>query len=141
MSPLRNFIEAKKHIFYTEGILQLIISIGAIIAGIIMIVDPTGEALQMEEIVETIPFDSLLIPGIILLSINGVATLIAAILSFRNHPWSGYAGMILGLGLIIWIVTQVIMLDFGLSILHPLYLLFGIIEVVLGLQMYKFSVK
>jgi hypothetical protein len=138
MSQFTTFFQVKKHLFFTEGILQLIISIGAIAAGLAMIIDPTGESLQMEEIVEIIPFESLLIPGIILFSVNGVATLFAAVLSFRYHRWAGYAGMILGVGLIIWIVTQVIMLDFGLSFLHPLYLLFGFVELVLGYWMYKF---
>ena len=66
-------------IYNIEGIIQLFVSIGAIPAGIMMIITPDGSLLGMEEIVDVIPFDNLIIPGILLILFNGLA--LAACLS------------------------------------------------------------
>jgi hypothetical protein len=72
------------------GILQVLIGIGAVPAGISMIHDPSGRGLAMPlEILANTPFSNFLIPGLFLLVVNGIGSLLAGIASFRRHRLAG----------------------------------------------------
>ena len=72
------------------GIIQIFIGIGAVPAGIAMIVDPSGNKLGMSlEMLTNSPFSDFLIPGIFLLVVNGIGSLFGGIVSFLRYRFAG----------------------------------------------------
>jgi hypothetical protein len=86
------------------------------------------------EMLKNSPFKNFLVPGLILLFVNGVGNTISAILCFRMHKFAGFTGMIFGFGLIIWIFVQVNMIGGG-SWLQYLYFGLGILVLIIGIAM------
>jgi hypothetical protein len=127
----------KKRASLILGIVQLFVAIGAIPAGLFMIMEPHGTALGMTtEILKNSPFHNFLIPGIFLFTVNGVFNLIAAILSFCKFRFAGLTGLGLGIALIIWILVQVF--SIGLNhFLQPAYFFIGIIEILISVVLIK----
>ena len=83
----------------------------AVPVGWSLILDPTGRALGFPPgWIETTPFGSYLIPGIYLLVVNGAAMLALAALTVRRHWIAPWLTGTLGVGLIIWIAVEVVML-------------------------------
>ena len=118
------------------GILQIFIGIGAVPAGIAMITDPSGSNLGMPvEMLINSPFSDFLIPGILLLVVNGIGSLLGGMASFRRYRFTGEIAVGLGTFLIIWIVAQIWWM--GVHWLHILYIIIGIVELVLGLMLRK----
>lgn len=118
----------KKLLYLTQGILQLLVGLSAVIPGVMLVIYPSGELLQAPlEMLNGSPFKSFLIPGIILLVVNGGCQLIAAILTLRHHSLSSLVGAVFGIGLMIWIFIQVNMIG-GKHILQYSYFFIGVIE-------------
>ena len=127
----------KKKWYIILGVIQMFVGIGAVASGLGLILEPDGSNLGMNvEALTRSPFSSYLIPGILLLIVNGVGNIMGGILSLRKHVLSGYAGVLLGGALIIWIIVQVIMIGFS-HWLQPTYLGIGIAEFFLGLSIWK----
>ncbi|MEZ4516650.1 MAG: hypothetical protein R3C44_07360 [Chloroflexota bacterium] len=112
------------------GILQVFIGIGAVPVGLMMIIDPSGPL--PIEMLEGSPFPNFLIPGIVLFSINGVGSLIGAVLTFRQHAYAGLVAIGLGAFLMVWIVMQVWWLGPPIHWLQVLYFVLGAAELGLG---------
>ncbi len=54
-------------------LLHLLLGLGAVFGGIMLVIDPSGELIKMPiTLLENSPFNSFLIPGIILLVVLGV---------------------------------------------------------------------
>jgi hypothetical protein len=118
------------------GILQVFVGIGAVPAGLSMIINPTGSGLGMTiEMLVNSPFTDFIIPGYFLLGINGIASLLGALASFSRRRFAGKIAIGLGIFLILWITVQVYWL--GLHWLHILYFGLGITELLLGLKVEK----
>ena len=131
----------KRTVYFTEGVLQSLIGIGAVICGALLIISPDGRYLQMPiDMLKNSPFRNFLIPGIILFLVNGVGNIISAIICFKMHRIAGFAGLFFGFGLIIWIFVQVNMIGGG-SWLQYLYFVLGILELLLGIVMREFERK
>jgi hypothetical protein len=114
------------------GILQVIVAIGAIPAGLSMILDPSGNDLGISpDILRDAPFRDFYIPGIFLLVGNGVFNIIGAVLSFRKNKQAGMVGLGLGIFLVLWICFQIYFIGF-IHFLQPLFLVIGIIEILLS---------
>jgi hypothetical protein len=120
------------------GALQLFIGLGGVAGGIGMVLDPSGANLGLPvEWLTGSPFSNYLIPGIVLLAINGIGSLVGSIASFFGYRYAGEIAMALGAFLIVWIVAQVWWI--GLSHwLQPLYFGFGVVELVLGLLLRRY---
>lgn len=97
--------------FTIQGMIHLIVALGAVPGGLAMIISPDGSMMGVEGIVDRIPFDSLLIPGIVLFTVNGIGQTVAGIYSLRKHRLSPYISAIFGLGLIVWIVVETLLLQ------------------------------
>lgn len=122
----------KKVLFYWTGALQLFVGIGAVASGIGFILDPDGSNLSMSlGLLKKSPFEDFLIPGIALLSINGLGSILGSFFSFKRHLFAGKITMILGIAMVIWISAQVYWISW-ISWLQPVYFVLGIIEIVLG---------
>ncbi len=128
----------KKAIFLAQGVTQIFVGLTSFVSGALMIAFPSGSIFQAPpDMLRGSPFHNFLIPGIILLAVNGIGQLIAAFLCFRRHPLSGYLGAAFGIGLIIWIFVQVDMIGGG-SILQYGYFALGVAETALAVLMQPF---
>ena len=124
-----------KRISIWLGGLQIFIGIGAVPAGIMMIIDPSGPEFGTTAILANSPFTNFLIPGIFLLVVNGIITLIGGAVSFKRYRYAGEIAMGLGAFMIVWIFAEIWWL--GSHWLMYLYLSLGIVEIMLGLNLRK----
>jgi hypothetical protein len=99
--------------------------------------------MNAEELVGS-PFNNYLIPGLFLLLVIGLWSLVVAyglwrrpawqwtkpLVSWTGRHWSWAAALLQGIILITWIVIQVLIIGYD-SILQPIYFIFGV--VLLGL--------
>ena len=114
------------------GVLQLFIGLGAVGGGLVLILDPSGSNLGIPvELLKSTPFSTYLVPGIVLLMVNGLGSLVGAVASFTRHRLAGETAMALGVFLVAWIMLQVYWFA-GFYWLHALYLGLGLLEFVLG---------
>ncbi|HVD98949.1 MAG TPA: hypothetical protein VNB90_12155 [Cytophagaceae bacterium] len=105
-------------------LLLLFVSINALVAGYLFMLDPSGRYLHISTSwLQYSPFTSFFIPGLILFVANGLLTLVTLLFTFLK--WKYYEGTIIVQGLILngWIVVQVILLQ-KIDFLH--YIFFGI---------------
>lgn len=126
-----------KWLTLSTGIFQVLIGAGAVLGGFHLVTDPTGGSLGMSvNWLAGTPFTSFLIPGIILLIFNGFGTLAGSGATFSGYRFAGEIAILLGGGMMIWILTQVALIGL-MNFLQPLYFSVGIIEVILGIMLRK----
>lgn len=107
--------------------LQLFVAVMAVPIGLMMIVDANGSPLGIpHDWIADTPFASFLVPGIFLLLVNGLGQLAGAILAITRHWLAPWVMGALGVGLLIWIVVQVLMIPF--SFLQPVIFAIGLVE-------------
>ena len=83
----------------------------AIPVGLMFITDPTGASIGLPPgWIEDSAFGNYLIPGLYLLLVNGVGMLLLAWLILRRHWSAPWLTAILGVGLIIWILVQLLVM-------------------------------
>jgi hypothetical protein len=91
--------------------LEVFTAFGAIPVGAMFITDPSGKQVGMVQgWIESTVFGSYLVPGLYLLFVNGFGMLALAALTLRRHwlaPWLTGA---LGIGLIVWILVEIVVL-------------------------------
>ena len=114
------------------GALQVLIGLGAVAGGLGLASEPSGANLGIPvELLENTPFSSYLIPGIVLLTVNGIGSLLGAAASIIRSRYAGEIAMTLGVFLVAWITLQVYWFA-GVHWLHALYFGLGLLEFVLG---------
>ncbi len=100
-------------------------AIGAVGGGAALVVSPDGELMHMPlSQLEGSPFDSFLIPGLILLVVLGIMPLVAAVGLWVRPPCAWWLAGVVGCGLLVWIVVQMTIVDFDW--LQPTYLGMGL---------------
>ena len=83
----------------------------AIPVGIMFITDPTGTSMQLPPgWIEATPFGTYLVPGLYLVAVNGVGMLVLAALSVLRHPIAPWLTGTLGVGLIVWILVEILVM-------------------------------
>lgn len=122
-------------------LLQLLLGIGALFGGGGLILDPGGELIQMPvSLLEHTPFDSFLVPGIILFTVLGILPVIIALglitkkewkaadrlNLFRDRHWSWSFSLYIGFVLIGWITIQMYLIN-GVALLHVIYIFWGLV--------------
>jgi len=126
-----------KKFYYILGALQAFTAMGAIPAGILYLMDTSGESMGTSvEMLSGSPLKSYLLPGLFLFLINGVSNLTGAYLSFTRRKYAGYAGLILGILLSLWIIIQLAWISLT-SFLQPLFLIIGLVNIYLGFKILK----
>ena len=119
------------------GVFQILIGISAIAGGYGFIGDPTGASMGMNlDLLEEAPFPDFFVPGLFLLSVNGVGHLAAGILTFLKFRYAGEVAVFFGAVLVVWIIIQVLWIGLT-SFLQPLYFIFGLVEILLGQRLRK----
>ncbi len=113
------------------GSILAFVSINAILAGVLFLIDPSGVKMGLNlETLSNTPFSSYFIPGIILLVINGFGCMIVATLAFKKHKYAGLLGILIGLILCGWIHIQMIWLVY--SWMQTVIFGFGCLSILLG---------
>lgn len=119
------------------GLFQILIGLGAMLGGGMLVADPTGQALGMSVTwLDGTPFTNYLIPGLTLLLVNGLGTLIGSVFTLKLHQFAGEFALALGTFMILWITIQVSLIGY-MNFLQPLYFVVGIVESVFGLLLMR----
>ncbi|MCZ7602477.1 MAG: hypothetical protein C4543_01100 [Ignavibacteriales bacterium] len=101
-------------------------SISGIFGGIGLIIDPSGETLQIPiEWLADSPFNNYLIPGIILFSFLGVIPFFVLFGLWRKRFWAWQGSLFIGVILIIWIIVEIIIIGYQHN--PPLQFIYGLI--------------
>jgi len=108
-------------------VLHLFVGIGAMVGGLVAIIDPKEPFGMSVEFLKNSPFTNYLVPGIILFTIIGFGNVISAFLFHFKLRFQGYISSIFSWALVIWIVVQCIMLN-AIAFLHVLFFFIGLIQ-------------
>jgi len=103
------------------------IGVGAIAGGFAAIMNPNSPMGISVDMLKVSPFESFLIPGIILFGLIGLGNLGALLLFYKKPKGRGYGAGFMGGALICWIIVQCIMLQ-AVGFLHVLFFLFGVAQ-------------
>lgn len=91
--------------------LEVFTAIGAIPVGLVFLSDPSGGAMGLPQgWIEATPFGSYAIPGAYLFAMNGIGMLVVAGASVMRHWSAPWLTGVLGTGLVIWILVQVLVM-------------------------------
>ncbi|WP_145046705.1 hypothetical protein [Paenibacillus xylanexedens] len=122
------------------AVMHGILGIGALAGGIMLIIDPTGDAIGLPNtLLEHSPFANFLIPGILLMLVLGVLPMIIGISLIRHihsalceklnlfpdRYWGWAFSLYTGFALLIWIMAQVYWIQ-AASLIHLTYFAWGI---------------
>lgn len=130
---------ADRRLVYGLAILQFVIGIGAVAGGVGMVLDPSGSSMGLPiEMLEASPFSDFLIPGLVLLAVNGIGSIVGGILTLKRYRYAGEVSMALGVFLTAWIVLQVFWIQ-DWHWLHVLYFFLGLAEILNGNRLRKLS--
>ena len=139
---------ARSSTLWALVILLVMIGIGALVSGPMLFLSPNGDLIKIPvEILQGTPFQSYLIPGIILFLFVGIFPLLVgygllrrpdwswakAINACSGYHWSWTASWASGVILIIWIIVETVLLGY-ISFLQPLIAVWGISIIALTLR-------
>jgi hypothetical protein len=125
----------------------ILLSLSGIFGGISLIIDPSGNSLQIPvSFLESTLFSSYLIPGIILFTLLGIFPVFVAfglitrkkirianrLNPYRKRHWAWAYSLYCGIILVLWIDIQVMMIGGG-YILQSIYAILGVIIIVITL--------
>ena len=112
----------------TALLLEILLSIGALGGGLVLMIAPRGEIMPLPlSALAGSPFDTYLVPGLILFGVLGFGPLVAAGLAWHRHPLAPTAALIVGAALLIWVAAEVAII--GYSNEPPLQAIYGILGV------------
>jgi hypothetical protein len=131
----------KRYLRFTSISLLLLTAINATVAGVLFTIDPTGHAMGMSvSYIKESPFNSYLIPGIVLLIVNGLLNFIVAYVVFKKMLFAPIWVIVQGTLLNGWIVIQVVMVK-DISVLHIIMFTIGTILIMTGFLLLKSTRK
>ena len=117
----------------------LLQGLSGLAGGLALVADPTGALLNLPlDWLAGSPFDSYLIPGLILLLVLGVGPLLVLHGLWRRRPWATRGALLVGLALLIWIGVEVLVV--GYQPTPPLQLIYGLLGVLILLLAARVSV-
>jgi len=116
--------------------IQLLVGLSALVAGFMLILDPSGATLGLSAGALSGPFGDFLVPGIVLLAVNGAARLRALALTARRRPGAPLAAVLLGVFLVLWVAAQWLWLT-PVHWMQFVTLALGGAEIALGLRLVR----
>lgn len=106
--------------------------VSALYGGSILILDPSGEKLQLPvSLLSHSLFKNYLIPGVLLLLLNGFFSLTAIYLSIGKHRWYPQFIIYQGIVLAIWLTVQVNLLQI-VNLLHYIMATVALLLIICG---------
>ena len=116
-------------------ILTLFIAAGAVGGAVMMCMDPTGVSWGGEPMLDLLRakmpwpdvfFRNFIPSGFVLLAVNGLTQLLAALMLFKNHSRACWAVLVCGIILMIWIALE--WWIWGFVALSNIYFVLGLVE-------------
>lgn len=127
---MKKKISSKPYTLYSLMGLMLFQGISGLYGGIALVMDPSGNLLQMPlSILENSPFENFLVPGLILLTILGIFPIIVGYGLWKRKFWSWLGALAVSVALIIWICVQIWMVGYHPE--PPLQLIYGLLGLIL----------
>ncbi|MFO0744276.1 MAG: PAS domain S-box protein [Myxococcota bacterium] len=131
--PLGGVATAPRWAVLLLATLQLVVALGALVAGALMVGDPSGAALGMNTaMLSPSPFGSFLVPGLVLFMVNGVGQAAAGVATLRRQRRAWLYAAMLGVFLVLWIAFESLWLG-PTSWLQPVIAVIGLGQLGLGL--------
>lgn len=104
--------------------------ISGLFGGLGLILDPTGKTLNIPlSWLDGSPFTNYLIPGLILFFVLAVFPIYTALGLLNNKFVYWQLSLMLGIALLIWIVTEIIIIGYQSN--PPLQLIYGILGIII----------
>ena len=120
----------KSYSLYFLMILMLFQRLSGLFGGIALVIDPSGELLQMPlSMLAGSPFNTFLIPGIILLIILGIFPMVIFYGLWKRTNWAWSGALMVSVALIIWIGVEIWMIGYHSE--PPLQLIYGLLGLIL----------
>ncbi|MFX0067290.1 MAG: hypothetical protein ACFFC7_34635 [Candidatus Hermodarchaeota archaeon] len=127
----------KRFLPYLLGALQVFIGLTAIIGGFGLVSDPSGTRMDIPlEWLGNSPFTNYLIPGLVLLIINGGGNFSAGIVTVLRNRYAGEIAVLMGTFLVFYMMTEIWFIGLR-TFLQPLYFILGVTELMLGWKLRK----
>ncbi|MCK6600559.1 MAG: hypothetical protein L6Q77_01925 [Bacteroidetes bacterium] len=118
----------KKLLTFLTAALLFLNWTGAFFGGYHLVTNPDGSSLGLPiSYLAGTPFSDYLIPGIILLAVNGFLGLTAFLFVVLGHPKAPWLIMLQGILLSGWILVQILLIQ----VFHPFQAIFGSIGLIL----------
>jgi len=115
-----------------------LLGLGAIYGGVMLILDSSGASMQLPvDLLTNSIFKDYLLPGILLLTLNGILSIAIAVLVILKQKLAWILVIIQGLVLAGWITIQIIIIDGFYPPLHIPYYITGLVLIYLGRQLKK----
>jgi hypothetical protein len=120
--------------------LEIFLGIGALFGGGVFLLAPDGHLLGMTtKTLAGSPFQSYLVPGILLFLFVGVAPLLAAAITVRRQAIAPFAAVAVGLTLMGWISVEMVVLAGLGSLAWTFYLVLGTCIAAVGVVWWRSS--
>ena len=119
--------------------LLLFLGFGGVYGALMLISDPSGAKFDWSlDLLNGTPFNSFLIPGIVLLIVNGLFPISVAVITVLKKSYTHTLILFQGVIVIIWLSVQLLLNpDFFLPVTHyPSYSI-GVLLVIIGLVLRK----
>jgi hypothetical protein len=115
--------------------LESFLSIGALGGGAALVAGPRGEIIPLPlSALQGSPFDSYLVPGMVLFGVLGIGPLVAVALALRRHALAPAAAFGVGVALMVWLAVEIALIGYtNEPPLQPFYIVLGTAIVVVGL--------
>lgn len=115
--------------------LESFLALGALGGGAALVVGPKGEIIPLPlSALNGSPFDSYLVPGLVLFGVLGLGPLVAIALALRRHPLAPLSALGTGMALLTWLVVEIAVIGYtNEPPLQPFYLVLGAAIVLVGL--------
>ena len=121
-------------------ILTLFVAIGAIGGAVMMWMDPSGVSWGGDPMLDLLRakmprpdlfFKDFAPSGYVLLAVNGLPQLLAALMLFKKHPWAYWVCLACGVILMLWIVVEWYV--WGFVALSNIFFVLGLVEAIAAL--------
>ena len=115
-------------------ILLIFLGLGGLYGSLMLLIDPTGVKMGFSsDLLNGTPFNNYLVPGIVLLLMNGLLPLFVSYLAIRRVNYYGWWIFIQGAILFGWLSLQIIFNpDFFVPGMHITFFITGILLMLLG---------
>ena len=115
--------------------LELFLAIGALAGGAALVAGERGEIIPLKVAsLAGSPFQTFLIPGIVLFVVLGLGPLAAVRLIAIRHPLAPLGVLVVGAALLIWLAVEIAIIGFSSDPpLQPIYLVLGALLTIVGL--------
>lgn len=116
--------------FYLLLILMLFQGASGLFGGAALVIDPSGGLLGLPlDMLVGSPFETYLMPGLILLIVLGAFPLVVCYGLWQRKRWAWWGALLVSIALIIWIGVEIAMVGYHSD--PPLQLIYGIVGIVL----------